>query len=202
MDNEHEMPKVAQVSLARELVSKDKNILREELKEFDFDNPTMDPITLAHTLAQSCIEYEGLGLSANQIGLRERACIINGLQMICMINPVIVDASLEQQSYMEEGCLTFPNLFIKIKRPDVIRIRYAMPNGETVTNRFVGMTSRVIQHEVDHLDGILFMDRATKVHLEQARTKKKQADRAGDKRKTHVEEVLDAREERQKRWIT
>lgn len=191
-----------QVSLARSLVPKDRDILREELEDFDFDNPSMDPVTLAHTLAQSCIEYDGLGLSANQIGLRERACIINGLQMICMINPVIVDASLDQQSYMEEGCLTFPNLFLKIKRPDVVRVRYTLPNGETVTERYVGMTSRVIQHEVDHLDGILFIDRATKVHLEQGRTKKKKADRAGDKRKTHVEEVLDAREERQKKWFT
>lgn len=189
------------VSLARALVPKDRDILRESLDDFDFDEPTMDPITLAHTLAQSCIDHDGLGLAANQIGLRERACIISGIKMICMINPVIVDASLDKQSYMEEGCLTFPNLFIKIKRPDVIRVRYVQPNGETVTERYVGMTSRLVQHEIDHLDGILFIDRATKVHLEQARTKKKQADRMQSKRKTHVEEVLDAREKRAQKFI-
>ena len=160
------------------LVPSDDPILREELPLFDFNNPSMHPAELAHTLAQNCIHYKGLGLAANQLGLRERALIINAQPMLCMINPVIVNAS-EQQSYGEkpEGCLSFHNLFIKVKRPEVVRVRYTLPNGETKTQQFAGMTSRVVQHEIDHLDGILYMDRANDIHLEQARKKKKKLDR-------------------------
>lgn len=160
------------------LVASNDPVLREELPSYDFSNPSMHPAKLAHTLAQNCIHYRGLGLSANQLGLRERACIINADPMICMINPQIVNAS-DQMSYGEkpEGCLSFPNLFMKIKRPEVIRVRYTLPNGETKTQQFAGMTSRIVQHEIDHLDGILFMDRATSFHYEQARNKKKKLDR-------------------------
>lgn len=166
-----------EANLVRELVPSTDPILREVMPIFDFSNPSMHPAEVAHTLAQTCIDKNGLGLSANQIGLRVRACIIKAEEMLCMFNPTIVDFSTEVESYQEEGCLSFPNLFVKVKRPDIIRVRYTLPNGETVTKRYVGMTSKIIQHEVDHLNGILFIDRAHPMHLEQARAKKKKYDR-------------------------
>jgi len=152
-------------------------ILREEMEKFDFSNPPVNPTLLAHILARKCIEYNGLGLSCNQLmGLPYRACIIKAQPMICMFNPVIV-AESEESEYLEEGCLTFPNFLIKIKRPIVIRVRYTEPNGNTLTNRYEGMTARIIHHEIDHLNGILFSDRATIYHLEQARNRKRKYDR-------------------------
>jgi peptide deformylase len=165
-----------------DLVPSDDPILREEMPEFDFLNPPIDPIELAHILSQNCLYHDGLGLSSPQIGLRYRACVVKANPMICMINPRILAEG--EESYALEGCLSFPNLVIKIKRPEVIRVRYTQPNGETITKQYGGMTARCMYHEIDHLDGILFMDRATLYHLEIARKHKKKilrdAKRGGD----------------------
>jgi peptide deformylase len=76
---------------------------------------------------------------------------------------------------MEEGCLSHPGLFVKIKRPRRIKVRYTEPNGHTTTRVFDGITARVFQHELDHLNGVNYQQRANKLHLEQARKKKKKA---------------------------
>lgn len=156
--------------LVRDLVPGDDPILREKTEPFDFLNPPMDPIELAHTLAQTCLKHEALGLSAPQIGLPYRACIIKANPMICMFNPKIVGESLGAE-YGEEGCLSFPNLIIKIKRASVIRVRFTNANHDVTTERYEGMTARVMQHEIDHLDGITFQKRATYYHLTQAKKK-------------------------------
>ena len=87
--------------------------------------------------------------------------------MTC-INPRIIDVDGEPK-LMREGCLSYPNLVISIKRASVIRLRYARPNGDVVTERYEGMTARIMQHEIDHLDGITFQKRATHYHLEKAK---------------------------------
>jgi peptide deformylase len=171
--------------LSRELVPKTDPILREELPNFDFRNPPINPSELAHILAQTVIKLDGLGLSSNQIGLPFRAFVVKANPIICCFNPSIVDIS-EESSYMDEGCLTFPNLFMPIKRPEVIRLRYTEPNGQTTTKNFEGITSRVMQHELDHLDGILFMDRATEYHLTKAKNRKKILDRREKRNKTRT----------------
>ena len=163
---------VMEQDLARELVASDDPILREEMPKLDAANPSMDPIELAHTLAQSVLKHGGLGLAAPQIGLRVSACVIKANPMIVMINPQIVGES-DDESYYDEGCLSFPNMIIKIKRPNVIRVRYMQPNLEMKTERFEGLSARIIQHEVDHLEGILFQDRATDYHHEQAKKNRK-----------------------------
>ena len=160
------------LDLSRELVAADDPILRQELEDFDFETPPERPERIAHILAHTCINHDGLGLACNQIGLPYRACIITGQPMLCMFNPIIVGES-EEEGYMEEGCLTFPNLIVKVKRPEVVRVRFTLPNGETTTRNFQGITSRVVQHEIDHLNGILFMDLATDYHLAQAKNKRK-----------------------------
>jgi peptide deformylase len=165
-----------QDELVRELVPSTDPILKEETPNFDFLNPPMDPIELAHTLAQTCLKHNGLGLSAPQIGLPYRACIIKADPMICMFNPKIVGESLGDE-YQEEGCLSFPNLIIKIKRAQVIRVRFTQPNNDVRTERYEGMTARIIQHEIDHLDGITFQQRATSYHLMQAKKKKRKLEK-------------------------
>ena len=85
----------------KDLVPSDDPILREEMPEFDFLEPPIDPIELAHVLSQNCLYHDGLGLSAPQIGLRYRACVVKSNPMICMINPMILAEG--EEVYAEEG---------------------------------------------------------------------------------------------------
>jgi peptide deformylase len=165
---------MVQTSLIRDLVRNTDPILSEEMPKYDFadDDAIPHATELAHTLAQSCIHHDGLGLSANQLGLRVRAFIMTATPMICMFNPVIVGES-EATTTDDEGCLSYPGLILKIKRFDVIRVRYAKPNADIVTERYEGMTARIIQHEVDHLNGILFPDKVSKLKMEILRKKMK-----------------------------
>ena len=149
------------------LVPSTDPILKEPIGQFDFNNPPTDPIQLAHDLAETMIANNGLGLSANQIGLPYRAFAVMAEKIIVFFNPKIVDYS-EETIYMEEGCLSYPNLFIKVKRPQKIKIRYTEPNGNTVTKTFNGLTARVIQHEYDHMEGVVHLQRANRIHKEQA----------------------------------
>ena len=85
----------------------------------------------------------------------------------------------DQEVLLEEGCLSFPNLFVKVKRPQHCRVRFTMPNGDTRTDTFTGITARAFQHELDHLDGIVYYTRANDYHREQAFKKKKRREFSG-----------------------
>jgi peptide deformylase len=151
-------------------------LIYEAIDKFDFQNPPVDPIVLADDLAQTMLANNGIGLAANQCGLPYRVFAIRGEQVIVCFNPIIVDSSKEQV-YLEEGCLSFPNLFIKVKRPANIKVRYTEPNGNVVTQVFKGLTSRIFQHELDHLDGVTYQQRASTLNLDKARQQKKKYDR-------------------------
>ena len=155
-----------------DIVTASDPILKEKIERFDFANPQTDPIELAHNLTQTMIHNNGLSLPANHIGLSYRAFVIRSNPIICCFNPRIVDETNET-NLLEETCLTFPGLSVKIKRASNIKVRYEQPNGDIVTNKYIGMTSRLIQHESDHLNGILFYTKASSYHLEQAKKKRK-----------------------------
>ena len=150
------------------ILGKDHPILKEEMPAFDFDNPIVDPVLLYNDLAETMRENNGMGLSANQIGVRTRAFVMRAEDIIGVFNPRVVDISSETVT-LEEGCLSYPNLFVKIKRPKSIKVRFTTPDGETSTKTFTGMTARVFLHELDHLDGIAHTSRANRYHLEQAK---------------------------------
>jgi len=152
------------------LVKENDPILKTETQKFDF-NSGIDPIEIAKNLTETMIANNGLGLSANQVGLPYRVCAITGNTVRVMFNPRIVNVS-DEQVVMEEGCLSFPGLLIKVKRPATVKVRYTQPNNQTVTEEFAGLTARVVLHELDHLDGITYIDKATRFHLEQARKKR------------------------------
>ena len=154
--------------MIHELVDKYDPILKTELEKFDFQNPPTDPIQLAHDLAETMIDKGGIGISANQIGLPYRAFAMMAEQIIVCFNPILLSVS-EEEIYLEEGCLSYPNLFVKVKRPQSVRVRYTEPNGNVVTEKFNGMTARVFQHELDHLNGVVYTKRANKIHFEQAK---------------------------------
>lgn len=162
--------------MIHQLVDCNDPILRQELEPFDFSNPPVDPLDLATDLAETMLANGGVGLAANQCGLPYRMFIMNADELIPCFNPRIVDYS-EETVVLEEGCLTNPGLFVKVKRPRRIKVRYTEPNGQTTTKIFDGMTARVFQHELDHLNGIVYTQRASKIHLEQARKAAKKAQR-------------------------
>lgn len=151
------------------LVNENDLILTIPTEKYIF---TGDEADLARDLAETMIANKGLGLSANQVGIPYRVCCITGNPIRVMFNPKIVSQS-DEQVVMEEGCLSFPGLFIKVKRPATVRVRYTQANGQTITEEFAGLTARVVLHEIDHLDGITFIQRANKFHLEQAKKKRK-----------------------------
>ena len=146
-------------------------ILRKPTKpvEFGVDNATFMAFSLAETLSK----IGGLGLSANQVGVPYRLCAINtGTHIWVMINPIITYKS-EDVSDFKEGCLSFPGLYLKIKRPSKIKVRFNAIGGEEVEQEFDGLTATVIQHEIDHLDGICYTDLVSPITLDIAKRKVK-----------------------------
>lgn len=143
---------------------------------FDFENPPMDPIELYEVLRSGLIKYRSLGLSANQIGLPWSVFVYGDPEVHETIsgvfNPKLVSADDDYRLDIE-GCLSYPNLLLKIKRAFTIRVRYTTHNGVTDTVKHTNLTARIFQHEMDHLDGVVFTKRASTFHLDQARRKLK-----------------------------
>ena len=151
-----------------QLVDRNDPILTTPCQAFDFKNPPFDPIEFAHNLVKFMYDNNGIGLAANQVGVPFRVFAMRGQpeNFVCY-NPKIIQPS-EMKIELEEGCLTYPGLLVKVTRPQHVRIRFTTPNGETMTRQFTGMTARVFQHEIDHLDGIIFYNKANRYHRDTA----------------------------------
>lgn len=155
-----------------DLVSSSSPILRTVAEKYEFGDEELSPIELSTRLAETMLANNGLGIAAPQIGISKRVFAVMAEKIIVMFNPIIVDRSIEEIE-LEEGCLSYPGLFVKVKRPKRIKIRYTEPNGNVETKVFEGMTARVCLHELDHLDGIIHYTRTNKIHLEKARREQK-----------------------------
>jgi peptide deformylase len=149
------------------LVPPSHPFLCEPLPKFDFTNPPINPVELYNILGNKLIEFDGIGLAANQIGLPYNCFVIRSDPVLAFFNAKIVDTS-EEMLDLEEGCLTYPGLVLKIKRPRAIRVRFTDPLGETNTKKFQDMTARVIQHEMDHMQGLTFGHHVSRLQLEMA----------------------------------
>lgn len=149
------------------LASKNDPILRTKLARFNFSDQELNSFQIADTLAKAMMTYGGVGLAANQLGLPHRAFVISAQPIICCFNPLLVDHGVETTS-LEEGCLTYPGFLVKVKRWNAIKVRYAEPNGNVVTTKFSGMTARVFQHELEHVDGQHFARNCSRLDLERA----------------------------------
>lgn len=139
-------------------------VLTTRTVKFDFFNPPIDPIQLAHILAQSVIHYKGIGIAAPQLGLPYRVFAMKANPVFVCFNPLIIDTS-DHKEIMEEGCLTLPGMLVNKSRHSVIKVRYTEANGNVVTNKFQGMTARVFQHEMEHLDGKLLISGMSRTAL-------------------------------------
>lgn len=158
------------------LVSSTHPLLRTELEKFNFSDPPVDPIELAKHMAAMLEKYNGLGLAANQLGMPYRVFVMRTDPRIVCFNPIVVDES-DEQIVLEEGCLTYPSLYVKIKRSRWIRARFTEANGNVRTEKFSDITARCFLHEMDHLNGILYLDRASKINIDRAKRQKKLLDR-------------------------
>ena len=140
------------------------------LKEFKIK----DRAELSQKMYDSMVKYGGIGLSANQVGLPFRMFVMGGHPQIedgkvrnCF-NPLINDVSPETV-LMKEGCLSYPFLFLSIKRPKWVNVKYTDENGETINEYLHGMSARIFQHENEHMNGYVFTDLVSKMKLERGK---------------------------------
>ena len=107
-------------------------------------------------------ESKGVGLAAPQVGLKKRILVLNHTgeegDDLALVNSEILELSGPRTTY-EEGCLSFPGIYGEVLRPDRCKVRYQDLAGETHEQEFEGFQARVIQHEQDHLEGVLLVDR-------------------------------------------
>jgi peptide deformylase len=105
---------------------------------------------------------KGLGLAAPQVGVLKRVIVMHVDKPVVIVNPVILQFS-EETSKTNEGCLSTPNVFADVKRPTVVKVGGQNELGDPVAYTIDGLQAVVIQHEIDHLDGKIFVDRLGKV---------------------------------------
>ena len=137
---------------------------------------------LADDMLETMYDAPGVGLAAIQIGMPLRMVTMDVSksedehQPLVLINPEIVWASEEKRTY-EEGCLSIPEYYEEVERPDRVRFRYVNLQGETVEQDADGLLATCVQHEIDHLNGVLFIDYLSKLKRDRVMTKFKKAAR-------------------------
>lgn len=150
------------------LLPENHEMLFQEMPEFDFENPPCDPEQLALDLIETMRENEGIGLSANQVGLPYRVFVMEGDPAFVCFNPKVVAVGKDLVK-LQEGCLSYPNFWIDIKRPAQVKVRFATPSGAVTTKTFDEWHARCFLHELDHLNGRPFYKNATNMQIEAAR---------------------------------
>ena len=176
------------------LVEEFDAILRQKCNPFDFEEPIMDPYELSDGLQKIRKEGAGVGLAAPQVGLYTQVLVIGmgdfqteGAEDYDQVffNPTITSTD-GKSVYMMEGCLSFPGLFLKIKRPENITLEWYTEEDTVCSERFTGMTSRILQHEVDHLNGLTFTRLAERYHLLKGQKDRKLQKRYRKRHKTDI----------------
>lgn len=147
--------------------------LERKVKPFDFS--TLDAQSIADEMMKLMIEEGGIGLSANQVGLDAQIFVmkpyfVNNKIPLAIINPQIVIVT-ESTETMPEGCLSHPLLFLKVNRPTGLVAKYLDTQGKECNIELYDIDARCFLHEYDHLQGIEFTDRVSKLKLDMARKK-------------------------------
>ena len=139
---------------------------------------------LVDDLKQTMYAEKGVGLAAPQIGVNLRVIVADVTtageegELLSLVNPEIVDSQGKEKG--EEGCLSIPGFTAMVERPSHIGIRAQDLRGEPVERDAEGLLARVISHEIDHLDGILYLDRISRLKRELIKRKIKKLIRAGE----------------------
>ena len=145
--------------MIRDLVNSENSLLHHKIKSCGVN---LDRHFLAKTLIENMHHYDGVGLSANQIGIDARAFAmmrdIETNDVIVCFNPRIIKR-YDDNVWCEEGCLSFPDKIINVERPDRIVVKYEDEDKKDHKIKLSGMAARVFLHEFDHLEGIVFTER-------------------------------------------
>jgi peptide deformylase len=149
-----------------EIVKFPNPILRERMPEFDFSNPVSDPKELEKQMLETMYAHDGIGLAANQVGIKTRVFVMghkdNPDAGMAFFNPLIV-ANTDNIEDLEEGCLSFPGVYVNIKRPKAIKAQWQNSSGEWMEGEFDGYNCKCFLHEYDHLEGITYQDRVSQL---------------------------------------
>ncbi len=144
----------------KEVVKAPAKVLSSKTKEVDVIDEKI--IELLDDLYDTMVEYDGVGIAAPQIGVSLRVAIVElGEDILEMINPVVLETRGEEEDV--EGCLSFPDLFGMVKRPTYVKIEAADREGRIYELEAEEFEARCILHEIDHLDGVLFDSKMTRI---------------------------------------
>ena len=142
------------------IVTSEDEVLRKKCRLVEKITPRT--LTLLDDMLDTMRAANGVGLAAPQVGILRRIVIVDiGEGLIEMINPEIVATEGEQEG--EEGCLSVPDEVGIVKRPNIVTVKATDRNGEPFTIRGEGLLARAFCHEIDHLDGILYIDKASRM---------------------------------------
>ena len=150
----------------KEILTEPNKILRE--KSSPVEKVDTDVQKLMDDMLETMYAAPGIGLAAIQVGVPKRVIVLDLDQKegqrnpMFFINPEIIEKSKDNSTY-EEGCLSVPGQFAEIDRPEKCHIKYLDYHGQTKEIKAEGMFATCIQHEIDHLEGILFIDHLSKL---------------------------------------
>jgi peptide deformylase len=132
----------------------------------------LDRQELKENLIETMKNFHGIGLSANQCGVMERVFVmysdVKKDNIIACFNPQILSEGTEMVM-MDEGCLTYPGMWLKVRRPDHINCSFEDENGDSQQVTMMGLECRVFQHEMDHMEGTNFTKRVSKLKFDMAK---------------------------------
>jgi len=160
--------------------------LNESSEVWDFDKEELDPEKLEFDMCNFMLNHNGIGLAANQLNIKKRVFAIGSKNVpgfpepFCVFNPVILEAS-EEHVLDKEGCLSFPGLWLHLQRPKMIVAQYQNSKGETKEAKVEGYLAKCFQHELDHLNGICFVDKVSRLKLQLAMKKLKKRQKLNDR---------------------
>ena len=150
------------------LIKAPDEFLEKQVKKFDFN--TMDPGEISKNMIDLMHKYKGIGLAANQVGVDAQIFVMGEKDPMTVINPIVTEVNTEKVE-MEEGCLSFPGLYMKVSRPSVVSVQYLDIEQKECIIKLEGFHARVFLHEYDHLQGITFDQRVSKLRLDMAKKK-------------------------------
>ena len=171
------------------LVPENHPALHEVIPEFSFSNPPVNPNEFASTLVETCKLNKGIGLSANQCGFKHRVFVMGaGDEYVAFFNPKVISLS-DEMALMDEGCLSYPLLSLKINRPKEIMVEYQDFNGELRNTKLVGISARCFLHELDHMNGIVYTSRVKPLAFQMAMKKRDKLFKMLDKMKKNLSKI-------------
>jgi peptide deformylase len=145
------------------IVLEGDEVLREKAKEVKRITPNITK--LLDNMRDTMYAYKGVGLAAPQVGVSKRVIVVDiGEGLIEFINPEIIESQGEVIDF--EGCLSIPEIVGEVKRANIVKVKGLDRSGKEVKIKAEGYLARALQHEIDHLNGILFVDIAKNIRRE------------------------------------